>query len=148
MKKSTIALAASLSLLVLPALAADNGTAPEAKAMLEKAVTAVKTDKTKALGQFSSGEGGFKDRDLYVFCIGSDGTFNAHPNKALLGKDARGLKDSTGKAFAVEMISVASEGSFSQVDYTFPRPGGTDPAPKSSYVTKISDEVCGVGYYK
>jgi hypothetical protein len=40
------------------------GTADEAKAMLEKAVTAVKADKAKALDMFLKGEGGFKDRDL------------------------------------------------------------------------------------
>ena len=42
------------------------GTSEEAKAMLEKAVTAVKQDKAKALDMFNKGEGGFKDRDLYV----------------------------------------------------------------------------------
>ena len=39
------------------------GTAAEAKAMLEKAVSAVKADKAKALDQMQKGEGGFKDRD-------------------------------------------------------------------------------------
>ena len=32
------------------------------------AVAAVKEDKAKALDMFSKGEGGFKDRDLYVWC--------------------------------------------------------------------------------
>jgi len=45
-----------------------SGSAVEAKAMLVKAVAAVKTDKTKALDMFNKGEGGFLDRDLYVFC--------------------------------------------------------------------------------
>jgi len=44
--------------------AADFGTPEEAKAMLERAVTAVKEDKAKALDMFNKGEGGFKDRDL------------------------------------------------------------------------------------
>ena len=44
------------------------GTSEEAKAMLEKAVAAMKRDKAKALDMFNKGEGGFKDRDLYVFC--------------------------------------------------------------------------------
>ena len=38
------------------------GTATEAKAMLEKAVAAVKADKAKAIAMFNKGEGGFKDR--------------------------------------------------------------------------------------
>jgi hypothetical protein len=56
------------------------GTSEEAKAMLEKAVAAVKQDKAKALDMFNKGEGGFKDRDLYVFCANaSDGIMTAHP---------------------------------------------------------------------
>ena len=42
--------------------AADFGTAEEAKAMLERAVAAVKEDKVKALDMFNNGEGGFKDQ--------------------------------------------------------------------------------------
>jgi hypothetical protein len=41
---------------------AQYGTADEAKAMLLKAVAAVKVDKTKALDMFNKGEGGFLDR--------------------------------------------------------------------------------------
>jgi len=41
-----------------------SGTPEEAKAMLEKAVEAVKSDKIKALDMFDKSEGGFKDRDL------------------------------------------------------------------------------------
>jgi hypothetical protein len=56
------------------------GSEEEAKAMLERAVAAVKEDKAKALDMFNKGEGGFKDRDLYVFCANaSDGTLTAHP---------------------------------------------------------------------
>ena len=73
------------------------GTAEEAKAMLVKAVAAVKEDKTKALDMFNKGEGGFLDRDLYVFCINvSDGITVAmgNPNeKQLIGQDGRARKD-------------------------------------------------------
>ena len=62
------------------AAAADFGTAEEAKAMLERAVAEVKEDKAKALDLFNTGEGGFKDRDLYVWCANaSDGILTAHP---------------------------------------------------------------------
>jgi hypothetical protein len=67
-------------ILVLSTAAADFGTPEEAKAMLEKAVAAVKQDKAKALDMFNTGEGGFKDRDLYVYCANaSDGILTAHP---------------------------------------------------------------------
>ena len=42
-------------------------TADEAKALLEKAIAAVKEDKAKAFELFASGDGGFKPKDLYVW---------------------------------------------------------------------------------
>ena len=58
--------------------AAEFGTAEEARAMLERAVAAVKEDKAKAIDMFNKGADGFKDRDLYVFCANaSDGTVTA-----------------------------------------------------------------------
>ena len=60
--------------------AAQFGTPEEAKAMLEKAVVAVKEDKAKALDMFNKADGGFRDRDLYVSCANaSDGVVTAHP---------------------------------------------------------------------
>jgi len=53
----------------------------DAKAMLDKAVVALKQNKEKALEMFNKGEGGFRDRDLYVFCANaSDGVITAHPD--------------------------------------------------------------------
>ena len=46
------------------------------------------------------------------------------------------------------MYAVAVEGEFSVVEYVWPRPGETEPVQKASYVTKVADQVCGVGYYK
>jgi hypothetical protein len=131
------------------------GTAAEAKAMLMKAVVAVKADKAKALDMFNKGEGGFLDRDLYVFCENvSDGTNVAigSPNaKQLLGTDARTLKDATGKPFGAELYAAIQkpEGEITEVNYMFPRPGADKtPVPKVSLVTNIGDIGCGVGYYK
>lgn len=128
------------------AFAQSYGTAAEAKAMLEKAVAEVKKDKAAALAKFTKGEGGFKDRDLYPFCGGPDGTFTAHPT--LAGKSMRELKDKSGRALGDEMYKVAQEGKVSEVSYMWPRPGQTEPVQKISYVTKVGDQVCAVGYYK
>ena len=124
------------------------GTAAEAKAMLDKAVAAVKADKAKALDQMQKGEGGFKDRDLYAFCANSgDGIITAHP--ALKGQNIASIKDKTGKALGEEMQKVAAEGKISEVTYMWPRPGAdTTPVAKVTYVTKAGDQLCGVGYYK
>jgi hypothetical protein len=127
------------------------GTAQEAKAMLVKAVAAVKSDKDVALAMFSNGEGGFKDRDLYPFCFSlSDGKFVA-AIKRLMGTDIRALKDPTGNVFGPELYAAAQkpEGQITEVNYMFPRPGADEtPVPKVTFVTKASDLGCGVGYYK
>jgi signal transduction histidine kinase len=126
--------------------AADYGTPAEAKAMLDKAVVALKQNKSDALAMFTKGDGGFKDRDLYPFCGGPDGNFTAHPT--LTGKSMKDLKDKAGKPLGEEMYKVAQEGKITEVSYMWPRPGQTDPVQKVSYVTKVSDQVCAVGYYK
>src|SRR3990170_7172286 len=78
--------------------AAQFGTKEEAKAMLERAVAAVKEDKAKALDMFNNGEGGFKDRDLYVWCANaSDGILTAHP--VLKGEPLTDIKDKKGSPF-------------------------------------------------
>jgi signal transduction histidine kinase len=129
-----------------PAFAASFGTAEEAKAMLEKAVVAIKADKAAALAKFTKGEGGFKDRDLYPFCGGPDGMFTAHPK--LVGKSLKELKDKSGKALGEEIYAKAKEGTISEVSYMWPRPDSTEPVQKLSYITKVGDQVCAVGYYK
>ena len=128
------------------AAAAEYGTPAEAKAMLEKAVAAVKADKPKALAMFTKGEGGFKDRDLYPYCGGPDGNFTAHPT--LVGKSLKDLKDKAGKPLGEEVYAKAKDGSIAEVAYVWPRPGQTDPVAKVAFVTKVSDQVCAVGYYK
>src|ERR1700740_1955116 len=96
----TLAAASAVALLLSAvAFAQQGGTAQEARAMLDKAVVAVKADKTKALDMFNKGQGGFLDRDLYVFCANvTDGKLLAdgNPNaKRLIGTDDKTLKDST-----------------------------------------------------
>jgi hypothetical protein len=154
----TIAVASATVLALSPIAFAQQtgGTADEAKAMLMKAVAAVKADKAKALDMFTKGEGGFLDRDLYVFCSTvSDGKIVAlsNPNaKQNIGVDTRTLKDSTGKAFGAELYAgyQKPEGEITEVSYMFPRPGADKtPVQKVSLVTRASDDLgCGVGYYK
>jgi len=127
------------------------GTAQEARAMLAKAVAAVKSNKTLALELFNNGEGGFKDRDLYPFCFNlADGEFVA-AIKPLLGTDIRSLRDPTGNLFGPQLYAVAQkpEGEISEVSYMFPRPGAdTRPVPKVTFVTRAGDLGCSVGYYR
>jgi len=130
------------------ALAADFGTAAEAKAMLEKVVAALKANQATALAMFTKGEGGFKDRDLYPYCGGPDGMFTAHPT--LVGKSLKDLKDKSAapQPLGEEIYKTAQQGKISEVSYMWPRPGTTDPVQKVVFVTKVGDQICAVGYYK
>ena len=138
------------------AFAQTGGTAEEAKAMLTKAVAAVRTDEAKALDMFNKGEGGFRDRDLYVFCVStSDGTIVAvgNPNlKEALGTDMRAAQNSTGRAFGAEIYAAIQkpEGQITEVSYMLPRPGADDtPVARVSLVARADADIgCGVGYYK
>jgi hypothetical protein len=132
------------------------GTADEAKAMLAKAVVAVKTDKAKALDMFNKGEGGFLDRDLYVFCANlSDAVVVAvgNPNnKDIIGQDYRTVKDDDGKPIGPEIYAAMQkpEGQITVVTYRTSKPGPDKrPIDKISFITRAGDELgCGVGYYK
>jgi hypothetical protein len=46
------------------------------------------------------------------------------------------------------VFAAAKDGTISTADYDFPKPGTTQPVPKESYVTRVGNEGCGVGYYK
>jgi hypothetical protein len=112
---------ALLSVAIEPTWAAEYGTADEAKAMLERAVAAVKEDKAKAVDIFNKGEGGFKDRDLYVWCADSDGIVTATPywNK---GKQVKDIKGKHGAPFGE-----TTEGTIKETTYWWPRPGTDKP---------------------
>ena len=64
----------------------------------------------------------------------------------------RTLKDPTGKKFGVELYAAAqrSDGQITEVGpYLFPKPGTTARVvPKVSFVARVGDLRCGVGYYK
>ena len=130
--------------------AGEGGTADDAKAMLERAVAAVKSDETAALAAFTAGSDGFRDRDLYVACSSADdGTVTAHGgNPNLVGQSIYDLTDATAKKSGEEIHAVAVEGELNVVEYVWPRPGETEGVPKTTYVTEVSDQVCVVGYYQ
>jgi hypothetical protein len=65
--------------------AQQSGTAAEAKAMLERAVAALKANEATALSEFNDKNNKqFRDRDLYVFCVNmSDGKITASAKTGL-----------------------------------------------------------------
>jgi hypothetical protein len=148
-----VAALAALALLSGASSAQQSGTAAEARAMFDRAVAALKTEfKTTALSEFNDKNNKqYHDRDLYVFCLNmSDGKITASANQALIGTDIRTIKakdDSFGQRIYDAMKGTPEQG-VATVDYNFPKPGTTEPLPKQSFVTRVGDQGCGVGFYK
>ena len=82
------------------------GTAQEAKAMLDKAVAAVKANKDAALVMFNNGEGGFKTV-TFIHSVSISAMASSLPVALTLsdcwGQIRRMLKDPTGKVFGPEL---------------------------------------------
>jgi hypothetical protein len=131
----------------VPAAQGKFGTEKEARAMLDKAVAALKQNKEKALEMFNKGEGGFKDRDLYVFCANaSDGVLTAHPY--LKGENLQDIVGKKGFPLGKEIMEHATDGKINEVTYWWPRPGSDTPVEKHTFYTKVVGQNCGVGFYK
>ena len=151
LRKLMIGTLSGLAFTLSPAAFAQGqfGTAAEAKAMLEKAMSEVKANEAAALAKFNKGDAGFKDRDLYVFCFDmTNAKFTAHINPALVGTDVKALKEKDGSPLGEKVFNAAKEGTVTTVAYNFPKPGTTDPVAKESFVTRAGNQGCGVGYYK
>jgi signal transduction histidine kinase len=126
---------------------ANKGTPEEAKALLDKAVKAMGADESKAIASFNDPKGGYIDRDLYVFCFGSDGKITAHPDKSMVGTSAASLKDPDGKAIGTEMMALAQKGGGS-IEYKWKNPMTNQVGNKVSFLKKAGNQTCGVGAYK
>ena len=127
--------------------AADRGTPEEAKALLGKAAAHYQSvGRTQALADFNAGKAPFKDRDLYVVCIGADRKIAANaafPQYA--GYPADILKDAEGKPLAGAILASVSEAG--SVSYMMLNPQTHAIEPKVIFTKKLGDDVCGVGAY-
>jgi hypothetical protein len=127
-------------------------TAQDARAMLDRAVAALKSNETAALSAFNDpNTKEFHDRDINVFCFRlSDGTITAYSSPGLLGIDIRtlALKDDPIGKRTYDTVATAPEGSVVTMDYNFPKPGTSGPAAKQSIEARVGNEGCAVGYFK
>lgn len=132
------------------ALAAEQGSAAEAEAMVKKAVAYIKANSPeKAAEEFTNGTQ-FKDRDLYVSYYTLDGKVLGHgANPKLVGKDLSGLKDPDGKLI-IQMISdvAKTKGKGWTDSYKFRNPVTNKVADKVIYVERLDSTWVGVGIYK
>ncbi|GAA4175069.1 methyl-accepting chemotaxis protein [Shinella granuli] len=99
--------------------------------------------KTRAIADVMAmrfGEGG------YFFINSFDGMMVAHPlNAKLIGTDVRGLKDTHGKAFNIELIQLSQNPGSGFVDYYWDKPGQSQPVEKFSYIQGFKPWGWGIG---
>lgn len=148
-KRLLLATAGSL-LLAGAALAADQGTQPEAEALVKKAVAYLKANgPEKAAEEFTNGKS-FKDRDLYVVYTEFGGKVLAHGgNPKLVGKNLTGMKDSDGNPFFQMLVDLAkTKGKGWSSSYRFINPTTQKIEAKVMYVEAVGDTYIGVGVYK
>lgn len=129
---------------------ADRGTANEAIAMVKKASGVFKASgKENAFFEFNNPSGAFRDRDLYIFVIDTDGGNLANgANPRLVGKNTFDIRDADGKYFVRDLIETAKNKGSGWVDYRWPNPASNTIQQKSAYVEKVGDLIIGCGIYK
>jgi len=146
--RATVAMSVAL-MCAGAAFAGDRASKEEAKALLDKAVAHAKDVGTgKAFADFSRRDGGFVDRDLYVYCADMQGNLLAHgDNPNLIGKNLMELKDPDGFQPVKEAIRILSGADAGTLNLKWPNPVTKKIEPKSVFLSKVKNDWCGVGYY-
>jgi cytochrome c len=129
--------------------AAERGTAEEAKAMVAWAIALYREKgAAEAFAIMNRPDGGFRDRDLYVFAYGPDRKVVVQAADATrIGLDAEAVRDADGKYYGKESLAAATpQGVW--VDYRRANPANGQIEQKSSWLVRVDGYVFGCGIYK
>jgi signal transduction histidine kinase len=125
------------------------GTADEAVAMVARAAEHIAAaGRERAFADFHDANGGFVDRDLYVFCFDRNGIYSAFGTRPdFVGRsvlEVAGIdRDFVTRAWA------AASGSGGWVQYEVSHPLTGEISPKESYVRDLGDgQLIGCGIYR
>jgi hypothetical protein len=144
-------LAMALLAVLMPAAAADYGTADQAKNLVAEAARFYHIyGRDKLVAEVNDPHGRFVDRDLYVVVYALDGTRLAHPyNKDFIGTSVAEAVDFDGKHYGIEELEVIGTKGRGWVDYIYTDPLTRELTDKSFYVEKIDDSIfLGCGIYR
>jgi hypothetical protein len=125
----------------------------DGKAMMERAIAALKANEAAALKSFNDEKNKeFRERDLYVICFSlPDGNFTAYQSPVMLGSSVKDLKippnNPVGQQ-AYDAVAKAPEGEIVSFTYDFPKPGTKMSAPKETLEARVGKQACGVSYFK
>ncbi|MBD5802087.1 Methyl-accepting chemotaxis protein 4 [Azoarcus sp. Aa7] len=154
---------ASLCVLVLmtppvfavdPASASGQGTlvqrADENRSLrlLDKAVVRFREVGDAAFDEFNRAPQ-FKDRELYVYALSTDGTMLASGGSSvvLVGRNVATMQDAAGKPFFREMLDVAAKSEAGRVEYRWLNRVDNREEPKVTLFRKVGERIIAVGYY-
>jgi cytochrome c len=124
-------------------------TPAQARALLTRAVDALRADPNGAIKAFNELRGPYSEDDRYVFVVRlSDKQFLAHgADRQLIGTDAMAVLDSTGRPLFGKMMSALADRDQAEVDYAWPNPVTEKGEHKHTFLRKVDNMVAGVGYY-
>jgi len=125
----------------------------DGKAMLERAIAALKADEAAALKAFNDEKNkDFRDRDLYVFCFSlPDGNITAYQSPVMIGTNVKELKlppNNPVGQHAYDAVANAAEGEIVSFTYDFPKPGTKAPGLKEALEARVGKQACGLSYFK
>jgi cytochrome c len=128
----------------------DYGTKDEAKSLVKKAVSYVKTNGVDiAALDFNNKKGEFTFNDLYVVMYSFEGDVLAHgQNKKSVGKNLIDQKDSDGKEFIRERVNLAKKSNSFWQEYKFTDPITKKVLGKEAYCEVTANVIVCSGAYK
>lgn len=143
-----------LSLTILGASGALQASQPmspdETRAQVKEALSYLKKHgREAAFAEFSKPGGSFTKGEFYIVATRLDGVVLAHgANPRLIGKNIRDIKDSDGKYFVQEQITLANEKGSGWVQFRWPNPVSQVIEQKMVYIERYEDLLLAGGTYK
>jgi cytochrome c len=147
---TALVLAASMSPAPAPGTDEKFGTAPEAEALVAKAVAHIKrVGVERAYQDFTGKAPSFVDRDLYVVVYDLEGRVLAHGQHVkLVGENLMEQRDPDGKPWIKERVTLARTKSRFWHDYRFRDPSTKKTLRKSTYCERLESTIICAGIYQ
>lgn len=128
---------------------APHASSAQAKALLDEASLAIKSDPERAFAAFNNLSGRFIQDDLYVFVVDMGNTrFRAHgADPRLVGTNGMTLRSPKGKLVIQEMIKLVKFKDQGELIYDWNNPITHQLETKHTLLRKVGGYLVGVGYY-
>jgi len=119
-----------------------------ARGLLARAVVRFREQGDAAFAAFNH-PAEFVDAELYVYVLGTDGTFLASggSSAALIGRKVTNMRDAFGTPFFYDMLEKAKASDTGTVEYRWLNRLHQKPERKITYFHKVGNRILAVGYY-